>query len=232
MPNPTAIAENIHQIRQKIVELAAKYQRSADDIQLLAVSKTMPVEAIQAAYEYGQRDFGENYLQEALAKIHTLRHLDISWHFIGAIQSNKTREIANAFDWAHSIDRIKIARRLSEQRNPELAPLNICLQINISNEKTKAGIQLNELAQVAREIDRLPNLKLRGLMAIPEKTTGLDKQRSIFTKMHQAMTELNHSGLDMDTLSMGMSNDMEAAMAEGATMVRIGTAIFGPRTQN
>ena len=232
MPNPTAIAENIHQIRQKIVELAAKYQRSADDIQLLAVSKTMPVEAIQAAYEYGQRDFGENYLQEALAKIHTLRHLDISWHFIGAIQSNKTREIANAFDWAHSIDRIKIARRLSEQRNPELAPLNICLQINISNEKTKAGIQLNELAQVAREIDRLPNLKLRGLMAIPEKTTGLDKQRSIFTKMHQAMTELNHSGLDMDTLSMGMSNDMEAAIAEGATMVRIGTAIFGPRTQN
>ena len=231
MPNPTAIAENIHHIRQKMVELAAKYQRPADDIQLLAVSKTMPVEAIQAAYEYGQSDFGENYLQEALAKIHTLRHLDITWHFIGAIQSNKTREIADAFDWAHSVDRIKIARRLSEQRNPELAPLNICLQVNISNEVTKAGIQLNELAQVAREIDRLPNLKLRGLMAIPAKTAGLDKQRSIFRKMHQAMTELNHSGLDMDTLSMGMSNDMEAAIAEGATMVRIGTAIFGARTQ-
>jgi len=148
------------------------------------------------------------------------------------MQSNKTRDIANAFDWAHSVDRMKIARRLSEQRNPESAPLNICLQVNISNEASKSGIQLNELAQVASEINCLPNLKLRGLMAIPAKMAGLDKQRSMFRQMHQAMTELNHSGLAMDTLSMGMSNDMEAAIAEGATMVRIGTEIFGPRTQN
>ena len=232
MPNPTAIAENIQLIREKIAELAAKYARPANGIQLLAVSKTRPVEDIQIAYEYGQRDFGENYLQEALAKIQALPQSDIIWHFIGALQSNKTREIANAFDWVHSIDRIKIANRLSEQRNPQLAPLNICLQINISNEKTKAGFQLNELTQVAREIASLPNLKLRGLMAIPEKAEELAKQRLIFQKMHQAMTQLNQLGLDMDTLSMGMSNDMEAAIAEGATMVRIGTAIFGSRTQN
>ena len=232
MPNPTAIAENINLLREKIAVLATKYARPANGIQLLAVSKTMPAEDIQIAYEYGQRDFGENYLQEALAKIHTLQHLDIIWHFIGAIQSNKSREIANTFDWVHSVDRIKIANRLSEQRNPELAPLNICLQINISNEKTKAGFQLNELTQVAREVSLLPNLKLRGLMTIPAKTEAFDEQRSIFRKMHQAMTELNRLGLDMDTLSMGMSNDMEAAIAEGATMVRIGTAIFGSRTQN
>ncbi|MCW8854977.1 MAG: YggS family pyridoxal phosphate-dependent enzyme [Gammaproteobacteria bacterium] len=232
MPNPTVIAENINQINNKIAEFAAKYQRQANDITLLAVSKTMPVDDIQAAYEAGQKDFGENYLQEALVKIQSLQHPDITWHFIGAIQSNKTREIANAFNWVHSIERIKIARRLNEQRNPELAPLNVCLQINISDENTKAGIQYNELTQLAREITSLPNLKLRGLMAIPAKTESFDEQRSIFRKMHQIMNELNQLGFNMDTLSMGMSNDMEAAIAEGATIVRIGTSIFGSRTQN
>ena len=200
--------------------------------QLLAVSKTRPVEEIEAAYKAGQQAFGENYLQEALAKMSALDKLSISWHFIGAIQSNKTREIANAFDWVHSVERIKIARRLSEQRNPELEPLNICLQVNICNENTKSGVRHNEFTDLAREVANLPNLKLRGLMAIPEKVESLDMQRSIFRKMQQTMTELNQQGLDLDTLSMGMSNDMEAAIAEGATIVRIGTAIFGPRTQN
>jgi len=204
----------------------------SSDLQLLAVSKTRPVEEIEAAYKAGQQAFGENYLQEALAKISALDKLSISWHFIGAIQSNKTREIANAFDWVHSVDRIKIARRLSEQRNPELEPLNICLQVNICNENTKSGVRHNEFTDLAREVANLPNLKLRGLMAIPEKVESLDMQRSIFRKMQQTMTELNQQGLDLDTLSMGMSNDMEAAIAEGATIVRIGTAIFGPRTQN
>ena len=232
MPNPTVIAENINQINKKIAEFAVKYQRQANEIKLLAVSKTMPVDDIQAAYEAGQKDFGENYLQEALVKIQSLQYPDINWHFIGAIQSNKTREIANAFDWVHSVERIKIARRLNEQRNPELTPLNVCLQINISDENTKAGIQHNELTQLAREITSLPNLKLRGLMAIPAKTESFEEQRSIFRKMHQIMDELNQLGFNMDTLSMGMSNDMEAAIAEGATIVRIGTSIFGARTQN
>ena len=229
MPSSTVIAENIHRIQEKIAKLAAEYDRPANTVQLLAVSKTRPAEDIQAAYDAGQRDFGENYLQEALHKIQALEHLDIHWHFIGSIQSNKTRDIANAFDWVHSIDRIKIARRLSEQRSPDLPPLNICLQINISHESTKAGIQLEELAEIARQISTLPRVKLRGLMAIPAKTASFNEQRAIFNKMRQAMDQLNQQGLKLDTLSMGMTNDMEAAIAEGATIVRIGTAIFGQR---
>ena len=232
MPSQTPIAENIHHLREQIAEFAIKYARPANSIQLLAVSKTRPAEDILTAYDAGQRDFGENYLQEALVKIQALRPFDIQWHFIGAIQANKTRDIASAFDWVHSVDRLKIARRLSEQRPSELAPLNICLQINISNEHSKSGIPLNKLPQLAGEISTLPNIKLRGLMAIPAQSDSFHEQRSIFRKMHQALEELNQQGMAMDTLSMGMSNDMEAAIAEGATMVRIGTAIFGQRAQN
>ena len=232
MPSSTVIADNIHQIRQKIVELATKYDRSAANILLLAVSKTRSLDELQTAYDAGQRAFGENYLQEALHKIQSLDHPDIEWHFIGAIQSNKTRDIAQAFQWVHSIDRVKIANRLSEQRNPDLPPLNICLQINICDETTKSGISLERLPQIAMQVARLPNLKLRGLMAIPAKTDSLPEQRAIFRQMKQALNHLNEQGLSLDTLSMGMTNDMEAAIAEGATIVRIGTAIFGPRTYN
>ena len=231
MPNQTVIAENIHRLQERIADFAAKYARPVNDILLLAVSKTRPVEDLLAAYQAGQRHFGENYLQEALVKIQSLQNTDIQWHFIGAIQSNKTRDIANAFDWVHSVDRSKIARRLSEQRSPDRAPLNICLQVNISNERTKAGITPDMLTQLAKEISTLPNIKLRGLMAIPVKTDSFHEQRSIFQQMHQAMDQLNQQGFSLDTLSMGMTEDMEAAIAEGATIVRIGTAIFGPRAQ-
>ena len=231
MPSQTVIAENIHLLQDKIAQLATEYGRSANDIQLLAVSKTRPATDILAAYAAGQKHFGENYLQEALAKIQSLTAHDIHWHFIGAIQANKTRDIANAFDWVHSVDRLKIARRLSEQRSPQRPPLNICLQINISNENTKAGVALEELTQLASDIAYLPNIILRGLMAIPAQTETFSEQRAIFKKLHQAMDQLNQQGLMLDTLSMGMSNDMEAAIAEGATIVRIGTAIFGSREQ-
>ena len=227
------IADNLHQVYRQIHAIAAQAGRDPSAVQLLAVSKGQPADALRTCYLEGQRHFGENYLQEALDKQQALLDLtDICWHFIGPIQANKTRKIAEQFDWVHSVERIKIARRLSEQRNPELEPLNICLQVNICNENTKSGVRHNELTDLAREVANLPNLKLRGLMAIPEKVESLDMQRSIFRKMQQTMTELNQQGLELDTLSMGMSNDMEAAIAEGATTVRIGTAIFGPRTQN
>jgi PLP dependent protein len=224
------IAENIQQIQQKIANYCDKYTGPDTHVQLLAVSKTKPAELIEQAYQAGQRDFGENYLQEALLKISQLNSLrNINWHFIGSIQSNKTKDLAAHFQWVHSVDRLKIARRLSEQRDPDLPPLNICLQINSNNETSKSGISLGELPQLAVEISQLPNLKLRGLMAIPEKAESLEQQRAIFNPLHKAFEQLNANGLKLDTLSMGMSNDMEAAIAEGATIVRIGTAIFGRR---
>ena len=223
------IAKNISQIQQKISRYAEKYPSADKAVQLLAVSKTKPVELIKQAYEAGQTDFGENYLQEALQKISQLRALDITWHFIGSIQSNKTRDLANYFQWVHSVERLKIARRLSEQRAPELPPLNICLQVNSGNEMSKSGVRLDDLPQIAQQIAQLPNIKLRGLMAIPEKAETFEQQRAIFKPLRQAFEHLNANGLALDTLSMGMSNDMEAAIAEGATMVRIGTAIFGAR---
>jgi pyridoxal phosphate enzyme (YggS family) len=223
------IAENLRQIQQKIADYATKYSRPQNEVQLLAVSKTKSADLIRLAYEAGQRDFGESYLQEALGKMQQLQSLDICWHFIGRIQSNKTQDIASHFDWVHSIDRLKIARRLSEQRPPELPPLNICLQVNISNEDSKSGIQLGQLNELARQIEHLPGVKLRGLMAIPAKARGLAAQRDVFKSMLQALAGLNRQGMKLDTLSMGMSGDMEAAIAEGATIVRIGTAIFGER---
>lgn len=229
MPDSINIAENIQQIQQNIARAAEKYHRDKNSVQLLAVSKTRPAEMLRQAYQVGQRNFGENYLQEALQKIQALSDLSIVWHFIGAIQSNKTRDIAQHFSWVHSVDRLKIARRLSEQRGDGLAPLNICLEVNISEESSKAGFLLNELDGVIEEVRKLPHIKLRGLMAIPAQADSFEQQRQIFKPLREKLESFNQQGYELDTLSMGMSNDMEAAIAEGATIVRIGTAIFGRR---
>jgi len=223
------IAANIQQINTRIDELCHQYHRDPADIRLLAVSKTKPAEDIRSAFNAGQHCFGENYLQEALQKIRALHDLPIEWHFIGAIQSNKTRELAENFAWVHSVDRLKIARRLSEQRAESMPALNICLQVNISEETSKAGLMLNELTGLVAEVVQLPNISLRGLMAIPAKADTLSAQRATFAKIRQALKTLQKTQPALDTLSMGMSNDMEAAIAEGSTILRIGTAIFGAR---
>lgn len=224
-------ANHLKKVNQRIKAAIKQTNRPADSVRLIAVSKTKPATDVEQVYEAGQFDFGENYLQEAVDKIHTLQHLDnIKWHFIGAIQSNKTRPITENFDWVHSVDRLKIAKRLSEQRSTEQAPLNICLQVNISNEENKAGISLAEVPELAREVSQLNNIRLRGLMAIPLKTTDSSEQHHYFKQLKDCLDALNDEGLKLDTLSMGMSNDMEAAIDEGATMIRIGTAIFGERS--
>ena len=232
MPDPSVIASNILQLNQRITQLASRYGRNADTIQLLAVSKTKPVADIISAYNSGLRAFGENYLQEALVKIQALEGYEIEWHFIGSIQSNKTRDIASHFHWVHSIDRLKIAQRLSQQRPSNLPPLNLCLQINASHEATKSGITMDEVTDLAVAVAGLPNIRLRGLMAIPARAESIHDQRKIFSQLHELLNTLNQQNLSLDTLSMGMSNDMEAAIAEGATIIRIGTAIFGSRTHN
>lgn len=206
--------------------------RAQDAAKLLAVSKTKPAAMIRQAWQLGQREFGENYLQEALEKQAELIDLEgIVWHFIGPLQSNKSRSVAEHFDWVHSVDRLKIAKRLSEQRPTHLAPLNICLQVNISREASKAGVLTEELETLAKEVATLPNLQLRGLMAIPAPAEGLDAQRQPLAALRKALTTLQSSLPDapLDTLSMGMSDDLEAAVLEGATLVRLGTAIFGAR---
>ena len=222
----STIAENIAKVGARIREAAQASQRNFADIGLLAVSKTKPAEAIREAHAAGLRDFGENYLQEALEKQAALSDLPLIWHFIGPIQSNKTRPIAEHFDWVHSVDRLKIAQRLSDQRPAHLAPLNICLQVNVSGEDSKSGCSPEELPELAQAIATLPNLKLRGLMAIPEPTDDIAAQHAAFARLRQLRDDL---GLQLDTLSMGMSHDLEAAIAEGATWVRIGTALFGAR---
>ncbi|KEQ18271.1 YggS family pyridoxal phosphate-dependent enzyme [Endozoicomonas numazuensis] len=200
-------------------------------VKLLAVSKTKPAEMVSEAWQLGQRDFGENYLQEAVDKITRLSELDgLVWHFIGPIQSNKTREIATHFHWVHSVDRLKIAKRLNDQRPDDLPPLNICLQVNISDEESKSGATLSELPELVASISQLSRLQLRGLMAIPAPEEDALKQRVPFKKLADTLESLNREHhLNMDTLSMGMTGDLEAAIAEGATMVRIGTALFGAR---
>ncbi len=223
------IEKNLNQIHEQIVQAALAYDRDPDSIMLLAVSKKKPASDIRCAWELGQRDFGENYLQEALQKMEELEELDISWHFIGAIQSNKTRNIAEAFDWAHCIDRVKIAKRLSEQRPENRAPLNVCIQVNIDHESSKAGIDLAELPELANAIHQLPGIRLRGLMTIPAPRETLAMQRVAFAQLAAALASLQQQGIDCDTLSMGMTQDLEAAIAEGSTLVRIGTAIFGVR---
>jgi hypothetical protein len=222
----STIAENIAKVGARIREAAQASQRNFADIGLLAVSKTKPAEAIREAHAAGLRDFGENYLQEALEKQTQLADLPLIWHFIGPIQSNKTRPIAEHFDWVHSVDRLKIAQRLSEQRPAHLPALNICLQVNVSGEQSKSGCSPEELTALARAVVALPNLRLRGLMAIPEPTDDVAAQHAAFARLRQLRDEL---ALNLDTLSMGMSHDLEAAIAEGATWVRIGTALFGAR---
>ncbi|PPV34780.1 YggS family pyridoxal phosphate-dependent enzyme [Ectopseudomonas oleovorans] len=222
----STIAENIAKVGARIREAAQASQRNFADIGLLAVSKTKPAEAIREAHAAGVCDFGENYLQEALEKQTQLADLPLIWHFIGPIQSNKTRPIAEHFDWVHSVDRLKIAQRLSEQRPAHLPALNICLQVNVSGEDSKSGCSPEELTALARAVVALPNLRLRGLMAIPEPTDDVAAQHAAFARLRQLRDEL---ALNLDTLSMGMSHDLEAAIAEGATWVRIGTALFGAR---
>ncbi|MEO1962137.1 MAG: YggS family pyridoxal phosphate-dependent enzyme [Cycloclasticus sp.] len=205
-------------------------QASASPVALLAVSKTRPADDVATLYKAGHRDFGENYLQDALEKQRALAHLDIAWHFIGPIQSNKTRDIARYFSWVHSVDRLKVTRRLSEQRPSHLPPLNICLQVNVDEEETKAGLMLDELRDKIEPILALENIRLRGLMAIPKAGKTVAEQRQSFKKVADALVEINQQfDLALDTLSMGMSGDLEAAISEGATMVRVGTAIFGVR---
>jgi len=229
----SSIATNLQELQQRIALAAEQYRRAPGAVQLLAVSKTFGPEAVLEAVRAGQRAFGENYLQEALDKIDAMQALApdvaLQWHFIGPIQSNKTRPIAERFDWVHSVDRDKVARRLSEQRPATLPPLNICLQVNISGEASKSGLAPAQLPQVAAEVARLPGLHLRGLMAIPEPTDDLARQRQAFAAVRALYDRCRADGLALDTLSMGMSADMPAAIAEGATIVRIGSAIFGRR---
>ena len=222
----STIAENISTLAERIRSAAQAVQRDPASVGLLAVSKTKPASDLRAAYDAGLRDFGENYLQEALGKQAELSDLPLIWHFIGPIQSNKTRAIAEHFAWVHSVDRLKIAQRLSEQRPPELPPLNICIQVNVSGESSKSGCSPEDLPALAQAISALPNLKLRGLMAIPEPTDDRDEQNASFAAVSTLQAQL---GLPLDTLSMGMSHDLEAAIAQGATWVRIGTALFGAR---
>ncbi|QXH67181.1 YggS family pyridoxal phosphate-dependent enzyme [Pseudomonas asgharzadehiana] len=222
----STIADNIGQVSGRIRAAAEAVQRDANSIHLLAVSKTKPAPAVREAYAAGLRDFGENYLQEALGKQAELTDLPLSWHFIGPIQSNKTRAIAENFDWVHSVDRLKIAQRLSEQRPAELPPLNICIQVNVSGEASKSGCTPADLPALANAISALPHLKLRGLMAIPEPTEDRAEQDAAFATVCDLQARLN---LPLDTLSMGMSHDLESAIAQGATWVRIGTALFGAR---
>ena len=223
------IEKNLNDIHARIASAASANGRAVDSIVLLAVSKKKPSGDIRLAYDCGQRDFGENYLQEALQKKQELQDLHINWHFIGAIQSNKTRSIAEAFDWVHCVDRLKIATRLSEQRPATLAPLNVCIQINIDHEASKAGIALSELDDLATAMSALPGIRLRGLMAIPAPRADYRGQCEAFARLAEALESLRQQGLDCDTLSMGMTQDMDAAIAQGSTLVRIGTAIFGER---
>lgn len=225
----STIANNIAKVATRIREAAQAVARDPDEVRLLAVSKTQPAAAIREASRAGVRDFGENYLQEALEKQAELTDLSLTWHFIGPIQSNKTKAIAEHFDWVHSVDRLKIAQRLSDQRPEPLPPLNICLQVNVSGEASKSGCEPQDVPELAHAIAALPRLRLRGLMTIPEPTDDPAEQRAAFARLRQLQNELD---LELDTLSMGMSQDLEAAIAEGATWVRIGTALFGARASS
>lgn len=225
----TTIASNLQAVRAAIAAAAEACGRAPQDIGLLAVSKTFPAGAVREAYAAGQRRFGENYVQEGIDKIAALRDLQIEWHFIGPIQSNKTRPIAEHFDWVHGIERLKVAERLSSQRPAGLPPLQVCLQVNVSGEASKSGVAPEELAALAPQVAKLPNLRLRGLMAIPAPSDDAAEQRAAFAQLRALFEQLKHAGLQLDTLSMGMSHDFPSAVAEGATLVRIGTAIFGNR---
>jgi pyridoxal phosphate enzyme (YggS family) len=230
-PSPTLLPARLDAVHQRIESACAQAGRAGGSVRLLAVSKTQPADAVRAAFGAGQRAFGENYVQEALDKIAALADLRarLEWHLIGPLQSNKTRPVAEAFDWVHSVDRLKIAQRLSEQRPPGLPPLQVCLQVNVSGEASKSGLAPAELPEVARAVAALPRLRLRGLMSIPAPAQGFEAQRAPHRALRELLAALNAQGLALDTLSMGMSDDLEAAVAEGATLVRVGTAVFGAR---
>ena len=221
--------QKLQSVRNSIAEAESRYQRDPGSVRLIGVGKVHSAKSIRAIVNAGLQDIAENYVQEALAKQQQLQDLNIIWHYIGHIQSNKTRDIAEHFDWVQSVDRLKIARRLSDHRSPDLPELNVCLQVNLQEEPNKSGFIEKELFEVADTISALPRLRLRGLMAIPRLTTDFKEQRKIFRLIRTVYDRLQSKGLRMDTLSMGMSGDMEAAIAEGATMVRIGTALFGAR---
>lgn len=223
------IAANLKKLRARIRDLEQRYDRYPGSVGLLAVTKTRTADEIKAAIECGQRDFGESYLQEAIGKINDINDPGITWHFIGPVQSNKTRAIAEHFSWVHSIDRIKIARRLNETRPHDKPPLNVCIQLNTSGEPTKSGINPAELRRFAAEVRNMQHLHLRGLMAMPKLYDNFEQQCRQFRELRDYFSMLNAENHRLDTLSMGTTDDMEAAIAEGSTMVRIGTAIFGPR---
>ena len=226
MPN---ISKTLSELRTNIEAAATRHGRPANAVTLLAVSKRQSTDAMRDACAAGQRDFGENYVQEALDKREALADLGLVWHFIGPIQSNKTRDIAIAFDWVHSVDRAKIAERLSAQRGAALTPLNICVQVNLSNEDSKSGVPLTEVESLCALVASLPNLTLRGLMAIPAPLDSIAEQRACYAPLRQEFERLRQAMPTLDTLSIGMSGDYDAAIAEGSTLVRIGTALFGAR---
>jgi pyridoxal phosphate enzyme (YggS family) len=229
-PYMTSIPANLQAVKARIAAACAAAGRDVGEVALLAVSKTWPADSVRQAAACGQRAFGESYVQEALAKISALADLDLDWQFIGPLQSNKTRAVAEHFTWAHGIDRLKIAERLSQQRPAGLPPLQVCVEVNVSGEASKSGVTVAQAPDLCRAVARLPRLRLRGLMAIPEPTDDVALSRSRFRALRQLKDRLNGDGLSLDTLSMGMSDDLEAAIMEGATIVRIGTAIFGSRT--
>lgn len=223
------IQHNLQTIGTEIAGDCQRFGRDVSSVALLAVSKRHSADAIREAYQCGQRAFGENYVQEMVEKAELLSELEIEWHFIGPLQSNKTKDVANTASWVHTVDRLKIARRLSEQRSDALGPLNACLQVNVNNEPSKSGATFDELDALLESVSVLPNIVVRGLMAIPQSTKDTELQKQNFRLLADAQKRLNESGHQLDTLSMGMSGDMDAAIAEGATIVRIGTAIFGER---
>jgi pyridoxal phosphate enzyme (YggS family) len=225
----TDITDHLAQVRHRIENAAHRAGRDASDITLLAVSKAQPLTAVREAYRAGQRDFGENFAQEAIAKIEAFDNSEACWHFIGQIQSNKTRALARHFDWVHTIDRLKTARRLSEQRPHYATPLAACIQVNLAKEPQKGGVAANELEDLAFEVAELPRLVLRGLMTIPPADASVGEISAVFAELGTWRERLNERGLRLDTLSMGMSADLELAIAQGSTIVRVGTAIFGPR---
>ena len=231
MPLASAIAEKVREVRALMTLACERAHRAPESVHLLAVSKTFDAEAVAAAHAAGLASFGENYVQEGVAKVLALANPGLEWHFIGPIQSNKTRPIAEHFAWVHSIDRLKIAERLSAQRPQHLPDLQVCLQVNISGETSKSGIESAAIADLAVAVAALPRLRLRGLMTVPQPAALVEEQRAPFRELRLLLAQLNARGLGCDTLSMGMSADLEAAILEGATIVRVGTAIFGIRTK-
>ena len=225
----STISEGLQAITTRISAAATAAGRALEDIQLVAVSKTFPPEDIRAAFACGQRAFGESYVQEALEKINDLNDLPLEWHFIGPIQSNKTRAIAETFQWVHSVDRLRVAQRLSDARPALLPPLQVCLQVNISGEASKSGVAAAEVALLAEQVSHLSNVRLRGLMTVPKPTDDPQTQRAAFRSMRELLHNVRARGIALDTLSMGMSDDLEAAIQEGATIIRVGRAIFGER---